>query len=210
MKTRILLAGFALAPLTLFASTAYAATLSQQLDPGMTNADVTTLQTFLAQDPTLYPQGLVTGFYGVLTTAAVSNFQARNGIASVGRVGPITLAALNAQMNAMAVDEGAGKPNNVNTGQPVISSIAITTGTNSANITWISSTPATAKVYYSLTPAFVYKTALSAMSTSSLSMQQSVMLSNLQSKTTYYYVVESLDPQGNFSWSQNGNWFVTQ
>lgn len=210
MKTRIFLAGLAVAPLALFASTAYAATISQQLDQGMTNGDVTILQTFLAEDTTLYPQGLVTGFFGPLTAAAVSNFQARNGIATVGRVGPITLAALNAQMNATATDEGAGKPNNVNTGQPVISSIAITTGTNSANITWTSSTPASAKVYYGLTPTFVYKTALSAMGTSSLSTQQSVALSNLQSKTTYYYVVESLDPQGNFSWSQNGNWFITQ
>jgi peptidoglycan hydrolase-like protein with peptidoglycan-binding domain len=209
MKTRIILAGLAIAPIVLFAGIASAATISQQLDPGMSNADVTILQTYLAQDPTLYPQGLITGFYGTLTTAAVSNFQARNGIATVGRVGPITLMALNDQMNATAVDEGAGKSNNVNTAQPVISNLAVSTTANSASVTWTSSTAANAKVWYSTTPAFVYKNTPSAVGTG-LSTAQNVTINNLQGNTTYYYVVESLDPQGNFSWSQNGNWFKTQ
>src|SRR3989338_7152445 len=75
-----------------------AATLNRQLQVGMSGSDVSALQTFLAADVTLYPQGLVTGYFGNLTKAAVSNFQSRNGISPVGRVGPVTLAVLNAQM----------------------------------------------------------------------------------------------------------------
>lgn len=36
---------------------ASAALLTQQLDPGMQNADVTSLQTFLSATPTWYPSG---------------------------------------------------------------------------------------------------------------------------------------------------------
>ncbi|MCL9971914.1 MAG: peptidoglycan-binding protein, partial [Candidatus Pacebacteria bacterium] len=52
----------------------FAATLERQLEVGMTGTDVSALQTYLAADPTLYPQGLVTGYYGFLTKSAVSNF----------------------------------------------------------------------------------------------------------------------------------------
>ena len=34
-----------------------AATLNRQLELGMSGSDVSDLQTFLAQDPTIYPQG---------------------------------------------------------------------------------------------------------------------------------------------------------
>jgi len=67
------------------AFTANAATLTRQLELGMRGDDVSSLQTFLAQDVTIYPQGLVTGYFGSLTKSAVSNFQARNGISTVGR-----------------------------------------------------------------------------------------------------------------------------
>lgn len=42
---------------------------------GMSNSDVTRLQTLLAQDPSLYPEGLVTGYFGTLTRQAVIRFQ---------------------------------------------------------------------------------------------------------------------------------------
>ena len=41
------------------------------------------LQQWLYQNG-YYPQGLVTGYYGALTQAAVQNFQAKNGIVSSG------------------------------------------------------------------------------------------------------------------------------
>jgi len=68
------------------------------LDPGDSGVDVTKLQVYLAADADLYPEGLVTGYYGSLTTAAVKRFQAKYGIAQVGRVGPQTRAKLNEVM----------------------------------------------------------------------------------------------------------------
>lgn len=62
---------------------------------GLTDAQVTTLQQFLAKTPAIYPEGLVTGYFGSKTQAAVIRFQAKYGIATVGRVGPITRAKLN-------------------------------------------------------------------------------------------------------------------
>jgi len=51
---------------------------------------VTELQRFLAKNPTLYPEGLVTGYYGNLTKRAVQRFQASKGISQTGYVGPLT------------------------------------------------------------------------------------------------------------------------
>ena len=191
---------------------AKADTLSRQLQVGMSGSDVSALQTFLAQDNTIYPQGLVTGYFGTLTKAAVSNWQSRNGIASVGRVGPITLVAMNAQMgggSTVALAEGAGKVTRVDVPQPILSNLAVTTTSNSATVTWTSNVPGTAKVWYSTNPSFNYNTAPSA-TTAGFTTAENVVISNLQGNTTYYYAVESLDAQGNFSWSQVGNSFKTQ
>ena len=51
---------------------------------GATGDDVSALQEFLAEDTSIYPEGLVTGYFGPLTEAAVKRWQARNGIVSAG------------------------------------------------------------------------------------------------------------------------------
>ena len=64
--------------------------------------DVSRMQAFLARDTAIYPEGVVTGFYGPLTEAAVKRFQVACGIVStgdygttgLGRVGPRTRASL--------------------------------------------------------------------------------------------------------------------
>ncbi|MEK7500508.1 MAG: peptidoglycan-binding domain-containing protein [Patescibacteria group bacterium] len=66
-----------------------------QLNPGARSDEVMTLQELLAQDPEIYPDGIVSGFYGPKTTAAVKRFQAKYGLPQVGRVGPATLAKIN-------------------------------------------------------------------------------------------------------------------
>ncbi len=74
------------------------------LGKGSEGSEVTALQTFLAKDPTLYPEGLITGYYGSLTEAAVKRFQQKHNIVSAGtplttgygQVGPATRAKLNA------------------------------------------------------------------------------------------------------------------
>ena len=68
---------------------------TRELEFGMHGDDITALQLFLAKDKTLYPEGLITGYFGSLTRSAVRRFQARYGIKQVGRVGPITLEKLN-------------------------------------------------------------------------------------------------------------------
>lgn len=74
------------------------ALFKKDLSFGQKNDDVRRLQILLSDDPTLYPEALITGYFGVLTRAAVERFQARYNIVHAGtpattgygRVGRIT------------------------------------------------------------------------------------------------------------------------
>lgn len=76
--------------------------LSRDIARGSTGADVSSLQSFLGRDPSIYPENQITGTFGPLTEAAVRRFQVACGIVSAGdygstgygRVGPRTRAAL--------------------------------------------------------------------------------------------------------------------
>lgn len=68
--------------------------------PGTRNEAVKQLQTFLAKDSSIYPEGLITGKYGKFTQKAVQKFQVKYKIAQAGEsgygiVGPATRAQLN-------------------------------------------------------------------------------------------------------------------
>ena len=67
---------------------------------GISNAQVSILQKFLAKDPIIYPQGLVTGYYGAATAQAVQRFQLDHAIPvsqeNYGVVDAVTRSALNA------------------------------------------------------------------------------------------------------------------
>ncbi len=69
--------------------------LRSEMEPGSRGEMVEVLQTLLAADPEIYPEGLVTGFFGALTKKAVQKFQKKHGLAQPGRVGPKTLEKLN-------------------------------------------------------------------------------------------------------------------
>jgi peptidoglycan hydrolase-like protein with peptidoglycan-binding domain len=84
--------------------------LTAQAGIGSKGTNVSNLQTFLASNPMIYPEGLVTGYYGGLTAQAVRNFQLYYGIDQVGNVGPITLAKLNS-----VIGNGYGLPLAVHT-----------------------------------------------------------------------------------------------
>ena len=75
-------------------------TFTRSLGLGSQGDDVKSLQEFLAKDIDVYPEGLLTGYFGKLTEAAVIKFQAKHGIDQVGVVGPKTRVALNAQASA--------------------------------------------------------------------------------------------------------------
>ena len=68
---------------------------TKSLRKGESSDEVKQLQEFLKQFPDIYPEGLVTGFFGSLTETAVKRFQQKHGIESVGIVGPKTIQRLN-------------------------------------------------------------------------------------------------------------------
>lgn len=80
---------------TLPATAAVPHKFSAPLWRGIKHADVTALQKFLAQDASIYPEGLVTGYFGPVSEAAVKRFQKKHGIIQTGTVGPLTRAKLN-------------------------------------------------------------------------------------------------------------------
>lgn len=69
-------------------------TITRNLSRGASGEDVKKLQKFLAQDKSVYPEGLATGFYGALTEAAVKRFQEKHGVEAAGSIGPKTRAKL--------------------------------------------------------------------------------------------------------------------
>ena len=175
-----------------------AATLTRQLEIGMSGSDVTDLQTFLAQDRTIYPQGLVTGYFGPLTKSAVSNFQSRNGISTVGRVGPITLAAINAQMGGIV--------GGVDVSAPFIIGTNASVSNNSATVSWTTSELARGNVFYSTSPLVEYEyphtvsvSGNTALTDNNLRSNQSVAIGGLSSNTLYFYLVYVSDASGNVS-----------
>jgi hypothetical protein len=73
---------------------------NRNLQIGNRGDEVRRLQELLAQDKELYPEGLVTGYYGSLTREAVRRFQLKYGVISSpsdqgnGRLGPRTRAKM--------------------------------------------------------------------------------------------------------------------
>ncbi len=91
-------------PLFSFAAPLSTTTIfSHNLSRGMTSPEVSALQQCLKTDPSIYPEGIVSGYFGVLTEKAVQQFQIRTAIVftgtprttGFGRVGPKTKKVLN-------------------------------------------------------------------------------------------------------------------
>src|SRR3989338_7980533 len=70
-------------------------TITKSLKVGSQNSEGKALQQALAQDKTIYPEGLATGYYGPATRNAIIRFQKKYGIEPVGYVGPLTRKKLN-------------------------------------------------------------------------------------------------------------------
>ncbi len=181
----------------------YADTLTRHLSVGMSGSDVSSLQTFLAKDSSVYPQGLVTGYFGFLTKAAVSNFQSNNSLPAVGQVGPATLALINQQM----INDGLSS-NSVSNASPapIITNVSVNRNNNNATVSWNTNEYAKGVIYYSTNPLTMYEYPNSAdisgnsvMSDANFHTSQSVSVQNLQSNTVYYYLIYSTDQSGNVS-----------
>lgn len=80
--------------------------LSRSLYRGLSGEDVQSLQEFLAEDSEVYPEGLITGFFGVRTEEAVRRFQRKHGVDALGIVGPKT----RERLQTLAL-QGAGSSN---------------------------------------------------------------------------------------------------
>ena len=65
------------------------------LREGMRSEEVRQVQELLASDPEIYPEGLVTGYYGPLTRQAIERFQERHRVPAVGMVDDDTRALIN-------------------------------------------------------------------------------------------------------------------
>lgn len=78
---------------------------SISLKRGSTGQGVSRLQEFLKTMSDIYPEGLVTGYFGALTERAVKRFQAKYGIEQVGIVGPKTRARLNSLVSSQTVSQ---------------------------------------------------------------------------------------------------------
>ena len=80
-------------------------TITKSLKLGSQDSEVKALQQALAQDKTIYPEGLATGYYGPATQRAIIRFQKKYGIDPVGFVGPQTRKKINEVYGQAAVSE---------------------------------------------------------------------------------------------------------
>jgi peptidoglycan hydrolase-like protein with peptidoglycan-binding domain len=175
-------------------------TLYRQLQLGMSGNDVSSLQSFLAKDATIYPQGLVTGYFGSLTKSGVMKFQVRNGIPAVGRVGPQTLPVINAQMGGLVTGNDQRSP--------TISGVNLNVSATTATAAWNTDENSSALLYYSTSPLALTEgsetTAITVYGTSvianiNLQSMHGATVTGLQANTTYYYLVYARDSAGNES-----------
>jgi peptidoglycan hydrolase-like protein with peptidoglycan-binding domain len=200
--------------------------LTATLDFGAKGTNVTNLQAFFADNATIYPEGLVTGYFGGMTRSAVEKFQATYGIVNsgtaastgYGRVGPSTLSRINTLINAGGWG-GVVTP----TGDmyaPFISNVSQNLSSNSATLSWSTNENATGKVFYGTMPltinegnensvGFGVVNGYTATNNNSAQSSQQVTLPNLLSNTTYYYMIVSTDVNGNVSVFGVNNTFRT-
>ena len=176
--------------------------ISGQMGVGARGSGVMNLQAFLASNSWIYPQAIVSGYYGALTARAVAQFQIAYNLPPVGRVGPLTLATMNSVIAA-----GRG----IDISAPIINTnVGLQRSNTSATITWSANEFARGKIYYSTTPLQLAEAVGSftepsimggALNMQSLTAQtnQSIILPNLQPSTTYYYMIVATDLSGNVS-----------
>lgn len=98
-----------------------AAELRRTLREGNEGDDVRVLQALLAADPDIYPEALISGYFGKKTAQAVKRFQRKYGLSQVGHVGPQTLKELQKLLGKHPI--------------VVVSNMGTTTGTTASSTT---------------------------------------------------------------------------
>ncbi|MEN9613980.1 MAG: hypothetical protein RLZZ347_287 [Candidatus Parcubacteria bacterium] len=176
------------------------AAISGTMNLGSKGSQVTQLQQFLATNAFIYPQAIVTGFYGPLTQSAVTQFQVAYDLPQVGRVGPMTLEKINE-----IVSSGLG----LDTIAPNMGSLSVQANRTDATISWSTSELARGQVFYDVNPIrfdeaeshadVPYVSGILASNNTDFRVAQSVSLTNLQPNTIYYYLVRATDGSGNMT-----------
>lgn len=176
--------------------------VTTNLKLGSKGDEVKLLQETLAKVPNIYPEGLITGYFGALTLKAVKRFQSENGLDQVGNVGPKTRALLNGILN------GTTSVGDVGYLVPQINELFSTsTSASSAYVFWTSNKLSTSQLWYSLSsPATTTPVAIISDNNKSLSHSHNIY--GLATSTTYYYVVKITDDRGNSATSTEKT-FVT-
>jgi peptidoglycan hydrolase-like protein with peptidoglycan-binding domain len=208
---------------------AYAYTpLTSTLNVGVSGTNVTNLQTLFADNSTIYPEKLVTGYFGSLTRMAVERFQVIYNIVTSGtpnttghgRVGPSTLAKINSIIFAGGWGGTTPVPSGTDVYAPVISNVTQNVSTNSVTLNWTTNENATGKVFYSTSPitlnegdinsvGFGVINGNTATGNGTANTSGQVTISGLLSNTNYYYVIVSTDLSGNVSLYGVNNVFRT-
>jgi len=101
------------------ASTPACPAITGNLKRGSSGAQVKNLQEFLAKDPTVYPEALVTSTYGPATEAAVKRWQVKYDVVAsgdaattgFGSVGPKTIAAIKQKCSGSVASVAVASPN---------------------------------------------------------------------------------------------------
>lgn len=195
--------------------------ITSQLDLGSMGIDVTSVQTFFADNAAIYPEGLITGYFGGLTGAAVRRFQTEFNISTsgtpsttgYGRVGPMTITKINSLIasGGWTVADISG---------PAFFNVNRTQNTNSATFTFNTNESTMAKVVFNTSPLMFNEGDINsngfgaiggyaANSFNGLTTSHSVTITNLLPNTVYYYTVIATDAKGNVSVVGPNNSFRT-
>lgn len=187
----------------------------KQLKTGMSGDDVKLLQEILATDSDVYPEKLITGYFGPITERAVKKLQQKMCLEQVGTIGPKTMAKINELLREGAGSSGKVPPglliapgiqkklcviSTPDTTAPIISGVSATSTTaTSTQIQWITNEIANSRVYYSTSTPVVITASTPVVSSSDYVLNHSITLSGLTANTTYYYLVGSIDQSGNIA-----------
>lgn len=195
-----------------FATPALAYTqITSQLDFGARGANVTNLQAFFADNAAIYPEGLVTGYFGGLTQASVKRFQAAYGFDQVGRVGPMT----QAKINSLMINGGWVTAPMLDVSGPAFYNTTQSQTNTTATFAFNTNENTMARVVYNTSPVMFNEGdinsngfgAIGGSATNSangMNTSHTIMLSGLQPNTLYYTTVIATDASGNVSiWGPN-------
>lgn len=146
--------------------------LLESLNKGTRSDNVATLQTLLAKDVQIYPEGYVTGYYGKLTSAAVERFKNKHDKPRVS-------------VESVAV--------------PHIFGLSATSTKTTMTVVWGTDVPTSAKIWWG-SPGPLDTERMTPVSTAALSeSHQAYFSGGIFASTTYAFVIAVSNKDGNTS-----------